>query len=128
MPSERARPALYAVIGMAIVIAVAAFWLPRWWENREYRKAEAIAGVGSAILPGKAVDARKLVDPGLSGAKVTGALGKPSFAVRTEGASSHEIWKYYYADGTLTVNLTDDYVVRISTDFGPPKIPTSRRP
>ena len=82
----------------------------------------------SALLPGKAADARKAVDPGLSGAKVTGALGKPSFAVRTEGASSHEIWKYYYADGTLTLNLTDDYVVRISTDFGPPKIPTSRRP
>jgi len=128
MPSERARPALYGVIGMVIVIAVAAFWLPRWWENREYRKAEALTGVGSALLPGKAADARKAIDPGLSGAKVTGALGKPSFAVRTEGASSHEIWKYYYADGTLTLNLTDDYVVRISTDFGPPKIPTSRRP
>jgi hypothetical protein len=128
MPAERARPALYIVIGMAILIAVAAFWLPRWWENREYRKAEAIAGVGSALLPGKAADARKAVDPGLSGAKVTAALGKPSFAVRTEGASSHEIWKYYYADGTVTVNLTDGYVARISTEFGPPKIPKSRRP
>ena len=128
MPAERARPALYAVIGMSIVVAVAAFWLPRWWENREDRKAEALTGVGSALLPGKAADARRAVDPGLSGAKVTGALGKPSFAVRTEGASSHEIWKYYYADGTLTVNLTDGYVARISTDFGPPKIPKSRRP
>jgi hypothetical protein len=128
MPSERARPALFFVIGAAIVIAVAAFWLPRWWENREYRRAESIAGVGSAMLPGKVADARKRVDPGLSGAKVTGALGKPSFAVRTEGASSHEIWKYYFADGTLTVNLTDGFVARISTDLGPPKIRQSRRP
>jgi hypothetical protein len=48
--------------------------------------------------------------------------------VRTEGASTHEIWKYYFADGTLTVNLTDGYVARISTDFGPPKIRQSRRP
>ena len=55
-------------------------------------------------------------------------LGKPSFTVRTEGASTHEIWKYYFADGTLTVNLTDGYVARISTEFGPPKIRQSRRP
>ena len=48
------------------------------------------------------------VDPGLAAAKVTEAIGKPSFQVRTEGASSHEIWMYYFADGTMTVNLTDD--------------------
>jgi hypothetical protein len=128
MASERLRPALFLVIGAAIVIAIAAFWLPRWWENREYRDAEKIAGVGSAVLPGKVTDARKRVDPGLSAEKTTAALGKPSFAVRTEGASTHEIWKYYFADGTLTVNMTDGYVARISTDFGPPKIRQSRRP
>jgi hypothetical protein len=128
MPSERVRPALFLVIGAAIVIAIAAFWLPRWWENREYRDAEKIAGVGSAVLSGKVADARKRVDAGLSAEKTTAALGKPSFTVRTEGASSHEIWKYYFADGTLTVNLTDGYVARISTDFGPPKIRQSRRP
>jgi hypothetical protein len=128
MAPERARPALYAVIAAAIVIAVAAFWVPRWWENREYRRAEKIAGVGSPVLPGKVVDARKKVDPGLAAAKVTEAIGKPSFAVGTEGASSHEIWKYYFADGTMTVNLTDGYVARISTEFGPPKIRQSRRP
>lgn len=127
MSSERARPALFFVIGAALAVAVAAFWLPRWWENREYRDAEAIAGVGSAVLPGNVADARKRVDPGLPAAKATTALGKPSFAVRTEGASTHEIWKYYFTDGTLTVNLTDGYVARISTDFGPPKIPQSRR-
>ena len=76
----------------------------------------------------KLADARKRIDPGLPAAKATAALGKPSFAVRTEGASSHEIWKYYFADGTLTVNVTDGYVARISTDFGPPKIRQSRRP
>jgi len=128
MQSERARPALFFMIGAALAVAVAAFWLPRWWENREYREAEKIAGVGSAVLPGKVADARKRVDPGLSAAKATTALGKPSFAVRTEGASIHEIWKYYFTDGTLTVNLTDGYVARISTDFGPPKIRKSRRP
>jgi hypothetical protein len=128
MASERLRPALFLVVGAAIVIAIAAFWLPRWWENREYRDAEKIAGVGSAVLPGKVTDARKRVDPGLSAEKTTAALGSPSFKVRTEGASSHEIWKYYFADGTLTVNLTDGYVARISTDFGPPRIRQSRRP
>jgi hypothetical protein len=128
MPAERARPALFVVIGAAIAIAIAVFWLPRWWENRAYRDAEKIAGIGSAVLPGKVADARKRIDPGLPAAKATEALGKPSFSVRTEGASSHEIWKYYFADGTLTVNLTDGYVARISTDFGPPKIRQSRRP
>ena len=55
MPSERARPVLYAVIAAAILVAVAAFWLPRWWENREYRRAEKIAGIGSPVLPGSLV-------------------------------------------------------------------------
>jgi len=128
MPTERARPALFLMIGAALAIAVAAFWLPRWWENREYRQAEAIAGVGSAILPGGLGDARKRIDPGITAAKVTDAIGKPSFAVRTEGSSTHEIWKYYFADGTLTVNLTDGYVARVSAEFGPPKIRQSKRP
>lgn len=127
MTSERARPALFFMIGAALAVAVAAFWLPRWWEKREFRDAERIAGVGSAVLPGKVTEARRRVDPGLSAAQATTALGKPSFAVRTEGASTHEIWTYYFNDGTLTINLTDGYVVRISTDFGPPKIPQSRR-
>jgi hypothetical protein len=30
MPGERARPALYAVLAGALVLAIAAFWLPRW--------------------------------------------------------------------------------------------------
>lgn len=89
---------------------------------------EAIAGVGSRLLPGKLAEARGRIDPGISGAKVTAELGQPSFAVKTQGASEHAIWTYYFADGTLTVNLTDDRVARVSTRFGPPRIPRSRRP
>ena len=126
--SEQARPALFAVLFGTLLVAAGALWFPRWWENREYRRAEAIAGVGSSILPGKLVEARRRIDPGISGDRVTAAIGRPSFAVRTEGASTHEIWTYYFADGTLTVNLTDGYVVRASTDFGPPKIRRSKRP
>jgi hypothetical protein len=48
--------------------------------------------------------------------------------VKTQGVSEHAIWTYYFADGTLTVNLTDDRVARVSTSFGPPRIPKSRRP
>jgi hypothetical protein len=102
--------------------------LPRWWENRTYREAEAIAGVGSPVLAGKVADARKKVDPGLKAEKVEAAIGKASFAVRTEGTSVLEIWTYYFADGTLTVNLSDGYVARVGTEFGPPRIRKSRRP
>lgn len=125
--SEQARPALFAVLFGVLLVAAGALWFPRWWENREYRRAEAIAGVGSPILPGKLVEARRRIDPGISGDRVTAAIGRPSFAVKTEGASTHEIWIYYFADGTLTVNLTDGYVARASTDFGPPKIRRSKR-
>jgi hypothetical protein len=116
------------VIAGVIVLAVAAFWLPRWWENREFRRAEAIAGVGSRVLPGTLAEARKRIDPGFAAAKVTRALGPPSFSAKTEGVSTHEIWTYYFTDGALTVNLTDGYVARVSTQFGPPRIPTSSRP
>jgi len=126
--SERVRPLLYVMIAGAILLAGAAFWLPRWWENRLYREAEAVAGVGSPILPGTLADARKKIDPGIKAEKVEAALGKASFAVRTEGTSVHDIWKYYFADGTLTVNLTDGYVARVGTQFGPPRIRKTRRP
>lgn len=89
---------------------------------------ESIAGVGSELRPGKLADARRRIDPGIPGAEVTAALGLPSFAVKTQGSSEHSIWTYYFADGTLTVNLTDDRVARVSTSFGPPRIPKSRRP
>jgi 4-amino-4-deoxy-L-arabinose transferase-like glycosyltransferase len=128
MAAERARPTLYLVLAAVLLLAGAAFWLPRWWENREYRGAEAIAGVGAKILSGKLADARGKVDLGMPASKVTTALGQPSFAVKTEGTSTHEIWTYYFPDGTLTINLTDGFVARASTAFGPPSIRKSKRP
>ena len=128
MAVERARPALFLAIAAALLLAFAAFWLPRWWENREYRKAEAIAGVGARILPGNIAAAQRQVETGAAGSKVASALGQPSMAVKTEGSSVHEIWTYYFSDGTLTVNLTDGYVARVSTSLGKPHIRTSRRP
>jgi hypothetical protein len=128
MAAERAKPTLYLILAGALVVAVAAFWLPRWWENREYRRAEAIAGIDSKVLPGKVADARAKIDPGAAASKVTEALGQPSISMRTEGTSTHEIWTYYFADGTLTINLTDGVVARASTAFGPPDIRKSRRP
>jgi len=129
MPSERARPLLYALIAAAIVIAVAAFWLPRWWENREYREAERIAGIGAPIMPGTLAEARARFDTGVATDDVVARIGKPSMSVATEGADSRrEIWTYYFSDGTMMLNVTDGRVQRVSTSFGAPKIPTSARP
>lgn len=118
---------LYALLAVALVAVAAAFWLPRWWEMREYRQAEALTGVGSPILPGNLTDARKKIDPGRSEKDVVAALGRPSFSRAADGSSTHAIWAYYFADGTMTVNLTDGIVVRIGTDYTPPRIPTSGR-
>jgi len=93
-----------------------------------YRQAEKIGGVGAAILPGSLTDARRKVESGMAKDKLEAAIGKPSIGVHTDGASSHDIWTYYYADGTMTINLTDDAVVRTGVDYNPPKIPTSARP
>jgi hypothetical protein len=121
------RKVLLAMIVIAI-LAAAAFWLPRWWENRLYRQAEAMTGVGSRVLAGGVTSARGKIEPGKTAPQVVAAIGRPSFSVRTEGTSTHDIWTYYYADGTMTVNLTDGVVKRISLTYGPPKIPTSHRP
>ncbi len=111
------------------IFVAAALWLPRWWENREYREAEAIAGVGAPLAAGSLADARGKIDPGVAAHDVMARLGKPAIAVGTEGRDTRrEVWKYYFADGTLIVNLTDGRVQRVSTTFGPPKIPTSARP
>ena len=119
----------WLIVGFVLVLlgVAAAFWLPRWWERRLYRQTEAIVGVGARVLPGSAGEARRKIDPGLLSEKVVAAIGQPSFSVHTDGSSTHDIWTYYYADGTMTVNLTDGAVVRISQNFHPPVIPTSRR-
>ena len=129
MTQERGpRPALFAALLGALLLVGAALWLPRWWENRLYRQSEALTGVGSALLPGGVTQARGKIDPGKNAKQVVEALGRASFAVGTEGSSAHEIWIYYYADGKMTVNLTDGIVARISIAYGPPDIPNSRRP
>lgn len=125
---DRPRLGLYALLLLGLVGAAAALWLPRWWEERSYRQAEAIAGVGAPVREGNLTGARKKIESGALGEVVRSALGPPSVAIGTEGSSRHDIWTYYYSDGTLTVNLTDGVVVRIKTDYGAPKIPVSRRP
>jgi len=128
--SPEAPPSRRLVIGLGLVAVVAALvvWLPDWWERRLYRQAEAITGVGSPLLPGSVTDARRKIDSGIGSEKVRGAVGKASFSVHTDGTSTHDIWTYYFRDGTMTVNLTDGVVQRIAVAYGPPKIPTSRRP
>ncbi|HEX7252468.1 MAG TPA: hypothetical protein VF376_06265 [Thermoanaerobaculia bacterium] len=126
--TAEAPPTRRLIIGLALVVLAAglAVWLPRWWERREFHKLEQIAGVGSSLLSGSVTDARRKIDSGMSSEKVSAAIGKASFAVHTDGASTHDIWTYYYKDGTMTVNLTDGMVQRISVSFGPPNIPKSR--
>lgn len=128
--SPEPPPSRRFVIGLVLVaiVAAAALWLPNWWEGHLFRQAEKIAGVGSPILPGNAADARRKIESGMTAEKVEGAIGRASFAVRTKGTSTHDIWTYYYKDGTMTVNLTDGVVQRIAVAFGPPKVPTSLAP
>ncbi len=94
---------------------------------RLYRQAEALTGVGAPILPGTLTDARRKVDPGRSGKDALAALGKPSLSSASDGLSSREIWTYLYADGAMTVNLTDGVIVRVGVSYEPPKVPTSGR-
>jgi hypothetical protein len=126
--SPEAAPSRRLILGLAAVVLFVgmAVWVPRLWEKRLFRQAEEIAGVGSKQLPGSVSEARRKIDSGMSLEKVSAAVGRPSFAVRTDGASSHDIWTYYYGDGTMTVNFTDGIVARISIAFGPPNIPKSK--
>jgi hypothetical protein len=121
---HQTRRRLVAALVFVPIVLVAALWLPRWWEGRELRQAREIAGVGSALQAGSMTDARRKIDPGKTAEQVQAAIGKASFAVGTEGRDSrHEIWTYYYKDGTLTLNLTDGAVARVSTIYGTPRIP-----
>ncbi len=117
------RGLIAAVILLPIVLA-AALWLPRWWEGRELKAARAIAGVGSPMAAGGMTDARRKIDPGSTREQIVAAIGQPSFAVGTDGKDvRHEIWTYYFKDGTMTINLTDGSAVRIGTIYGTPRIP-----
>ncbi len=121
---QKTRRRLLAAVVIVPAVFAAAFWFPRWWEGRELREARSIAGVGSPLAAGSMTDARKKIDPGATAEKIVAAIGKPSFAVGTDGKDSrHEIWTYYFSDGTMTVNLTDGSAIRISTIYGPPRIP-----
>ena len=128
MTAASSRRALAVSLAIVLLFAAAALWLPRWWENRFYRQVEAVVGAGARRLPGSVTDARRKIDPGKTGRQVRDAIGLASFAVHTEGSSAHDIWTYYYADGSMTINLTDGIVKRISLSYGTPKIPTSSRP
>jgi hypothetical protein len=121
------RTSLFIALALILVLVAAALWLPRSWENRLSRQAEALTGVGSRVMPGDVTGSRGKINPGDPGRRVIEAIGRPSFSIATEGSSTHEIWTYYFADGTMTVNLTDGFVARISISYGPPKIPTSTR-
>ena len=121
---QKTRRRLLAAVVAVPVFLVAALWLPKWWEGRELSEARKIAGVGSEMTAGNMTDARKKVDPGLTADKIVAAIGKPGFSAGTDGrATTHEIWTYYFSDGTMTINLTDGAAVRISTIYGTPRIP-----
>jgi hypothetical protein len=127
--SRSSRRGLLAAIVLVPILAAAFLLLPRWWENREYREAEKIAGVGARLLPGTLAEARAKAETGMKASGLEAAIGKPSISVATQGRDSRrEIWTYYFADGTLTVNVTDGLVQRVSASFTPPVIPTSARP
>jgi hypothetical protein len=131
-PQEDSRPSrrgLWIALALVPIALAAAFWLPAWWEAREFWQVQSIAGVDAGIVPGDLTGARKKIDPGRTAAEITAAIGKPSMAVGTDGRDMrHEIWTYYFADGKMIVNLTDGVAVRISTVYGAPKLPKSTRP
>jgi hypothetical protein len=127
--ARRTRKGLIAAAVLVPILLVAALWLPVWWERWEFRQAQAIAGVGSQIVGGHITEARKKIDPGVTAEQIVAQIGKPSFSVGTSGKNTrHDIWTYYFTDGTMTVNLTDGAAVRISMVYGPPRIPRSTRP
>jgi hypothetical protein len=110
---------LIALVSLT-ALAAAAYWLPRWWARRVDRQERSLAGIGAPVLPGAVTEARRRIDPGRSARQVVDAIGRPSVSIGTEGSSTHEIWTYYYADGTIRINLTDGIAQRISLEYGPP--------
>lgn len=125
---ERGRGGRSAVLWLAaIAVALAVGFLPGWWERRLFHDTEVLRGVGAPIHPGGLAEARRRVDPGRTAQQIVAALGKPSLTTSTEGFPPRDVWTYYYADGTMVLNMTDGIAQRIAVTFGPPKIPISRR-
>ena len=111
------RRKIAAVLFLALLAGAAALFLPRWRPGYAPSPSEAPVGAGG-VLPGSVTNARSRIDPGKSEKAVLDAIGKPSVAVETKGAERHTIWTYYYADGNLTLNMTDGYLVRVDTEYG----------
>ncbi|MCA1581882.1 MAG: hypothetical protein LC796_10925 [Acidobacteria bacterium] len=99
---------------------------PNWWERKLYRDNQALAGVGATLHPGGLTSARRKIDPGNRSDLILRRLGAPSMASAAQGLSRHEVWTYYYSDGTMVCNLTDGIAQRITLSYGAPSIPTAR--
>ena len=127
MPRTEGRSRLVVALALVVLLVGAVFWLPRWWQNRLDRQSESLAGIGR-VLPGFVSAAREKVDPGRTEKAVLEAIGKPSVAIETKGTSRHAVWTYYYADGTMTLTLTDGYIRRADLAYGPPRLATPGRP
>ena len=130
MTSERARPLLYVVIGAAIVIAVAAFWLPRWWENREYRRRRGDRGRRlRRCCPASSRTRASSIDPGFSGGEgdrgARQALVRGPHGRRFLPRDLEVLLRRRNLDGQPDGRLRRRGYRR---DFGPPKIRQSRRP
>jgi hypothetical protein len=118
MAETEGRRRILAIFILAALVGVAALLLPRWWQSRSDRQLDPSGGAG-IVLSGNVTDARRKIDPGKSEKAVLDALGKPSAAVETKGAERHTVWTYTYSDGNLTLNMTDGYLVRVDTEYGP---------
>ena len=113
-------------LALAVVLLAAAIFALRWWQSGVDRQSETLAGIGR-VLPGSVTQARQKVDPGRTEKAVLEAIGKPSVSIETKGASRHSVWTYYYADGTMTLTLTDGIIARADLEYGPPRLATPGR-
>jgi hypothetical protein len=118
MAETEGRRRIVAAFVLAAIAGVAALVLPRLLESREGGKPGSSSGAG-VVLPGNVTEARRKIDPGKSEKAVLELIGKPSAAVETKGLERHTVWTYTYADGNLKLNLTDGYLVRVDTEYGP---------
>jgi hypothetical protein len=120
MAESEGRRKIVVAFLLAAMAGLAALFLPSWWQSRNESQAqpETLRSAG-AVLPGKVAEARSKIDPGKSEKAVLDLIGKPSVIVETKGVERHTIWRYDYADGNLTLNLTDGYLVRVDTELGP---------